>query len=58
MMEGHLPNGARMSKINGDKKRDNLRSRRQTKMRAKMREIRAAMKPAAAKPAAAVKKPA
>lgn len=43
-----------MSKINGDKKRDNLRSRKQTKMREKMRAIRATMKPEA--PAA--KKPA
>ena len=46
-----------MSKINGDKKRDHVRARRQTKMREKMREIRAAMQPAAAKPAPA-KKPA
>jgi len=40
-----------MSKINGDKKRDHLRARKQTKMREKMRELRAAMnaKPKAAK---------
>lgn len=41
-----------MSKINGDKKRDHLRARKQTKMREKMREIRASLN-AAAKPAAA-----
>ena len=58
-----------MSKINGDKKRDHVRARRQTKMREKMRAIRATMNlekmnpekpaaaPAAEKPAAA-KKPA
>ncbi|HUS18245.1 MAG TPA: hypothetical protein VMZ25_01220 [Terriglobales bacterium] len=42
-----------MSKINGDKKRDNVRARRQTKMREKMRELRATLNPAAkaAKPA-------
>lgn len=42
-----------MSKINGDKKRDHLRARKQTKMREKMRELRATMKPVAAKPAPA-----
>ena len=45
-----------MSKINGDKKRDNLRSRKQTKMREKMRAIRATMNsaPASSVPAKAV----
>jgi len=32
-----------MSKINGDKKRDHLRARKQTKMREKLRELRAAI---------------
>ena len=30
-----------MSKINGDKKRDHVRARKQTKMREKMRALRA-----------------
>jgi len=51
MMERYTKRSGAMSKINGDKKRDHLRARKQTKMREKMRELRAAMnaKPKAAK---------
>jgi hypothetical protein len=51
-IKGNFEYEENMSKINGDKKRENVRSRRQTKMREKMREIRANMN-AAAKSAAA-----
>ena len=44
-----------MSKINGDKKRDHLRARKQTKMREKMRELRATLNAAPATKVAAPK---